>query len=162
MTGRTLRYLLLAGACVSATPAAADTLKEALTKSYYDNPTLEAARANQRATDENVVIERADALPSASGTATVTEFLYDSDSGQGPDRQFTSQASLSMPIYSGGATRNSIRAAQTRVLAGRADLRGIIWDWASDPDPVTQSTRTVDIPAPDAEIPPEQRIGPVL
>ena len=41
-------------------------------------------------------------------------------------------------------------------------VRGIIWDWASDPDPVTQSTRTVDIPAPDAEIPPEQRIGPEL
>jgi outer membrane protein len=39
-------------------------------------------------------------------------------------------------------------------------VRGIIWDWASDPDPVTQSTRTVDIPAADAEIPPEQRIGP--
>jgi outer membrane protein len=124
MTGRALRYLLLAGACLAATPATADTLKEALTKAYYDNPSLEAARANQRATDENVVIERADGLPSVNGTATVTEFLYDSDSGPGPARQFTSQASASLPIYSGGGTRNAIRAAQTRVLAGRADLRG--------------------------------------
>ena len=124
MTGRALRHLLLASACLAATPAAADTLKEALTKAYYDNPSLEAARASQRATDENVVIERADALPSVNGTATVTEFLYDSDSGPGPARQFTSQASASLPIYSGGGTRNAIRAAQTRVLAGRADLRG--------------------------------------
>jgi outer membrane protein len=27
------------------------------------------------------------------------------------------------------------------------------WDWERDPDPVAQSTRTVDIPAPTAEIP---------
>ena len=27
-----------------------------------------------------------------------------------------------------------------------------IWDWSNDPDPVTQSTRTVDIPAQDAKI----------
>jgi outer membrane protein len=31
-------------------------------------------------------------------------------------------------------------------------VRGQIWDWQSDPDPTTQSTRTVDIPAQDAEI----------
>ena len=98
MTRRALRFLLLAGACLTAAPAAADTLKEALSKAYYDNPTLEAARANQRATDENVVIERADTLPSINGTATVTEFLYDSDSSPGPARQFTSQASASLPI----------------------------------------------------------------
>jgi outer membrane protein len=39
-------------------------------------------------------------------------------------------------------------------------VKGIVWDWAFDPDPVTQSTRTVDIPPADAEIPSEQRMGP--
>ena len=34
-------------------------------------------------------------------------------------------------------------------------VRGKIWDWSMDPDPEPQSTRTVDIPAPDAEIPPQ-------
>ena len=29
----------------------------------------------------------------------------------------------------------------------------IVWDWSFDPDPVTQSTRTVDIPPQDAEVP---------
>lgn len=120
------RLLLLAGACAMAfaPPVHADTLKEALTQAYHNNPTLEAARANLRATDETVVIERADALPGASATASVTEFLLDSGSGPGPNRQLSSQASVSLPVYSGGATRNSIRAAETRVLAGRADLRG--------------------------------------
>jgi outer membrane protein len=32
-------------------------------------------------------------------------------------------------------------------------VRGIIWDWQRDPQPVTQSTRTVDIPPQDADIP---------
>jgi len=118
------RLALLTGACLAATPAEADTLKEALALAYQNNPTLEAARANQRATDENVVIERSDALPSASVTGSLTEFLYDSESGPGPARQLSASPTISLPIFSGGATRNSIRAAETRVLAGRADLRG--------------------------------------
>ena len=119
------RICLLAGACLAAAaPAQADTLKQALSKAYYGNPTLEGARAQQRVTDENVVIERSDALPSASATANFTEFLYDSGSAPGPDRNFSGQLTLGLPIYSGGATRNSIRAAETRVDAGRADLRG--------------------------------------
>ena len=37
-------------------------------------------------------------------------------------------------------------------------VRGNIWDWSSDPDPTTQSTRTVDIPAQDANIPDVQTV----
>ncbi|NWO81771.1 TolC family protein, partial [Escherichia coli] len=32
---------------------------------------------------------------------------------------------LSVPIYSGGGVRNSVRAAETRVDAGHASLRGV-------------------------------------
>ena len=32
-------------------------------------------------------------------------------------------------------------------------VRGKIWDWSMDPDPVAQSTRTVDTTAQDGEIP---------
>ena len=119
-----LTAALLAGACLCATPAAADTLKEALTQAYFDNPTLEAARAQQRAVDETVVIERADTLPNASVSTSYTEFLFDSNDQPGPGRQVGVQGSVGLPIYSGGGTRNAIRAAETRVLAGRADLRG--------------------------------------
>ena len=34
-------------------------------------------------------------------------------------------------------------------------VKGKIWDWSFDPDPVAQSTRTVDTPAQDASIPPQ-------
>ncbi|WP_031335173.1 TolC family protein, partial [Rhodopseudomonas sp. B29] len=40
--------------CFSAAPALADSLSEALVKAYQTNPQLNAERARQRATDENV------------------------------------------------------------------------------------------------------------
>jgi len=137
MTGRGLRFVLTAAACLAAAPALAqeagtveigdgttETLQEALVEAYRSNPTLLAARANLRATDEGVPIERADALPSLSASATYTEFLHDSSSTPGPSRSAGGQLSLGVPIYAGGGTRNAIRGAETRVLAGRADLRG--------------------------------------
>ena len=127
MTAKRARFLLLAAACTLALPATmpaqAETLKDALAKAYRTNPTLQVARANLRATDENVPIRRADALPSLNGTGTYTENVYNSTSSTGADRQGTAQLSLGVPIYAGGSVRNGIRAAETRVLAGRADLR---------------------------------------
>lgn len=124
MTRRGVRFALAAGACFAATPAAADTLKDALARAYESNPTLLAARANQRATDENVPIERADALPSLNGQATFTEFLKQAQSSfTTPERSLSGQLNLTVPLYAGGGVKNGIRAAETRVLAGRADLR---------------------------------------
>jgi outer membrane protein len=121
-----IRSGLLAGMalCVAA-PAHGDTLREALAQAYRTNPTLQAARANQRATDENVPIEKASGLPSASAQGTYNEALKKSpNSFTAPDRTFSGTVSLSVPIYSGGAVRNSVKAARTRVEAGQADLRG--------------------------------------
>lgn len=133
MRWRGSALLVTVAACLAAAPATAqtiddgraNTLKEALAKAYDDNPTLEAARANQRATDANVPIERADMLPSLSGQATLTEFLKQAQSSfTSPDRSVNGQLSLTIPVYSGGANIAGLRAAETRVLAGRADLRG--------------------------------------
>lgn len=119
---------LLVNACVlalvGAAPARADTLREALVGAYNTNPTLQAARADQRANDENVPIQRADGLPSASASANYTEYLYnDPDSPLDARRSYGGSVSLGVPIYSGGAVRNSVRAAKIRVEAGQADLR---------------------------------------
>ncbi len=124
---RLARGMLLAGAAwLAAGPALADELRDALAMAYVSNPTLQAARAQQRAIDENVPIARAAGLPSLSGTATYTEFLKtSSNSFTSPSRAFDSQAQLGVPVYTGGAVKNSVRAAQTRVSAGQADLRGV-------------------------------------
>jgi len=108
-----------------AVPAQADSLREALAEAYRTNPTLQAARAQLRATDETVAIEKADGRPNVNGSAALTEFLkQNSTSFFAPERVLTAGVDLGVPLYSGGAVRNSIRAAKERVQAGRADLRG--------------------------------------
>ncbi len=107
-----------------AAPAQADTLREALVGAYSTNPTLESARANQRATDEGVPIQRAPGLPSVNVTATHIEFIQQSANAfTAPDRNLGVNAQLLVPVYSGGAVRNAIAAAKERVEAGQADLR---------------------------------------
>ncbi len=120
------RTLILAtAAALLASSASAETLKDALAAAYENNPTLAAARAGQRANDENVPIARADGLPSVTGTAAYNETLAAaSTSGLSPDRYLSTQANLSVPIYQGGIVRNSLLAAETRVEAGQASLRG--------------------------------------
>ncbi|WP_271079055.1 TolC family outer membrane protein [Aurantiacibacter sp. MUD61] len=116
---------LLAGAFVFSTPASAETLKEALARAYYDNPTLAAARAQLRATDENVPIQRSRGLPDLSASASYSELVQQSTPAVvSPERLVRGNVSLAVPVYSGGAVRNGILAAENRVEAGRADLRG--------------------------------------
>jgi type I secretion outer membrane protein, TolC family len=115
--------VLLAATVPTAAPA--DTLREALVMAYQTNPTLEGARAQQRANDENVPIARAAGLPSVTTTATHTEFIKQSAvSFTAPERVLSAGADLGVPIYSGGAVKNRIKAAKIRVEAGQADLRG--------------------------------------
>ena len=120
--------LWMAGTAVAAllaAPAHADTLRDALVAAYESNPTLTAARAQQRATDETVPLSKADGRPNADGQATYTEFLKkSSNSFTSPDRQLTGSVQLNVPVYSGGRVRNSVRAAESRVGAGLANLRG--------------------------------------
>lgn len=126
MAGRGSIAALLCGAAVLvATPAQADTLREALVKAYQTNPTLQAARSQQRAEDENVPIQRAQGLPSVNATGRYTEFPKVSpNSFTAPERVFQVSPALTVPIYSGGGVKNSIKAAEQRVAAGQANLRG--------------------------------------
>lgn len=119
---------LLGGAVLSlglAVPAQADTLREALRQVYENNPTILAARAQQRVVDENVPIQRAAGRPAVEATSRFTEFLVqDQASFLAPERALNAGVNLSVPIYQGGGVRNAVRAAEQRVQAGRADLRG--------------------------------------
>lgn len=110
---------------LSATPASADTLREALASAYNSNPTLEGARADQRATDEDVPAQRAGALPTLNATGTYIEFIQPSPNAFAPpERNVSASGALQVPLYSGGAVKYGIRAAEERVDAGRAVLRG--------------------------------------
>ena len=114
---------LLAGA--AAVPAHADTLRDALEAAYRNNPDLNAARADQRASDEAVPIARSATLPRVDLTGSYDENLVQGSSRAGsPARQASAGTGVSVPLYSGGALRANTQAAEARVRAGRADLRG--------------------------------------
>ncbi len=119
--------ILIGAAAIALTfsgPALADSLRGALVQAYQTNPTLTAARAGQRANDENVPIALSGGRPDLSATGTFTEVLRKSpNSFTSPTRIGQAQLSLEVPIFQGGAVRNGVLAAERRVEAGRADLR---------------------------------------
>jgi outer membrane protein len=110
--------------------ASADTLREALVSSYRANPTLTAQREALRATDASVAIARAAGRPQISGTVGLNRDLTRSGvldvGGKGPS--LSTGVDLSYPLFNGGSVRNSVRAAETRVEAGRATLRAVEGD----------------------------------
>ena len=121
---RGLLFAVSTAALCIAAPVQADTLREALLSAYLENPTLAAARANLRATDEGVPIESAAGRPNVAATGTYIEFLRPSaNSFFAPDRVLNAGVDLEVPLYQGGAVKNAVRAAEQRVVAGRADLR---------------------------------------
>lgn len=111
-------------------PAHAETLRNALVKAYRTNPDLNAARADQRANDENVPLALAQGRPTSQLSGTYTEELRRTISpfpGAGfstPKRNVNAQATANLPIYQGGIVRNSILAAKSSVQAGQENLRG--------------------------------------
>ncbi len=110
---------------LAAAPAQADTLRDALARAYQENPTITGGRAQQRALDENVPIARAAGRPTIGTQAGVTEnYLRSGNSFTTPEKLAQAQVSLNIPFFSGGAVRNSVRAAETRVEAGQFGLRG--------------------------------------
>ena len=117
--------LLLAGTTLLAgVPAGAETLRDALVRAYNGNPTLTGQRAAQRANDENVPIARSQGRPQLTTSAGLNEnFLRGGNSVTNPQRAFQAQVGVTMPVYTGGRVSNTVRAAETRVEAGQANLR---------------------------------------
>ena len=118
-------------AALMAGTAHADTLRDALVSAYNTNPTLTGQRETLKATDATVAIAKAAGRPQISGSAGLNRDLtrrgiLDTGGSKGPTLSLG--ADLSVPLFSGGAVKNSVRAAKTRVDAGRATLRAVEGD----------------------------------
>ena len=127
------RSLVLASLLITLTSgaASADTLREALGSTYRANPTLTAQREALKATDAGVAIARSAGRPTVGGTAGITRDIsrsgrFEVGTGKGPF--LTAGADLAVPIFQGGTVKNDIKAAKTRVEAGRATLRAVEGD----------------------------------
>jgi len=120
----TLVVALMAGT------ASADTLRDALVSSYRTNPTLTAQRQALEVTDSTVAIAKAAGRPQVSATVGLNRTLTQSglliNGGKGPT--LSVGVDVSYPLFQGGAVKNSVRAAETRVQAGRATLQAVEGD----------------------------------
>jgi outer membrane protein len=110
--------------------ASADTLREALVSAYKTNPTLTAQREALRGTDATVAIAKAAGRPQVSANVGVNRAITQSgvlvSTGKGPN--LSVEGTVSYPLFNGGSVRNSVRAAETRVEAGRATLQAVEGD----------------------------------
>lgn len=108
------------------TSARAETLKDALTTTYMNNPVLEAQRASLRATDETLNQAKAGWRPSvtASGTAgyknseTIATF-----NTSGTTHPKNLRLELQQPLFNGFQTVNGTSEARMQINAARANLR---------------------------------------
>ncbi len=123
--------LVPAAMIAAAAPAAAQPLQEALAAAYSNNPTLLAARAQLRVTDENVPQALANWRPQVSIGSNVG-WTNSQNRLSGPSRSVTvnetdrtingNTLTISQPVFRGGRTVAGTRRAENQVLASRARL----------------------------------------
>lgn len=124
-----LGLLIAAGlsfAWLPASPAAAQSLEEALATAYSSNPTLLGARAELRSVNEGVPQELSNWRPRVTVTGTAGRQRTDSKgtfgSGVQKTKPLTAELALSQPIYRGGRTVAGTARAEADVQAQRARL----------------------------------------
>lgn len=132
--GRALRWSLRVGvvACVgfATAGARAETVPEALVKAYQSNPQLNAERARQRATDENVPQALAGYRPQvvavlSGGLQAVRDLLPDNTIQGATLKPWTIGVTVTQTLFNGFKTANSVRVAELQVQSGREALRNV-------------------------------------
>ena len=130
--GRVLRsgICLAVLTCVAfaAFPAQAESLPEALVKAYQTNPQLNADRARQRATDENVPQALAGYRPQivaslSAGLQSVRNLLPDNTIQSANLKPWQIGVTVTQVLFNGFKTANSVRVAELQVRSGREALR---------------------------------------
>lgn len=136
--GHVARRVLRSGIClgvvicaVFAAPAAhAESLPDALAKAYQTNPQLNAERARQRATDENVPQALAGYRPQivaslSAGLQAVRNLLPDNTVQSATLKPWTIGVTVTQTLFNGFKTANSVRVAELQVQSGREALRNV-------------------------------------
>ncbi|HEX2134925.1 MAG TPA: TolC family outer membrane protein [Microvirga sp.] len=165
------RYGLGAGLFASALAltvaqgARAETLESALARAYNSNPTLNAQRANVRATDENVPRAKAGFRPRVNATADVTGTYRESnpDRGRASHVRAGSQSvavQVDQTLFNGFRNENSVRQAESLVLGARETLRNneqnVLFDGASAYMNVLRDTAILNLQRNNVEVIEEQ------
>ena len=141
---RSFAMLALAFLCAAPERAAAESLMSALARAYYGNPDLNQSRANVRVRDEDAPKAKAGLRPKASITAQYgaqyaaikipfggsSSQQSGAASGASGDFQDTyvgyprgATLNVSQTLFDGFRTENSVRQAESGVLAARSTMR---------------------------------------
>src|SRR6266849_13381 len=136
--GHMARRVLRSGICLgvvtcagfAATCAQAEALPEPLAKAYQSNPQLNAERARQRATDENVPQALAGYRPQiiaslSAGLQAVRNLLPDNTFQSASLKPWTIGVTVTQTLFNGFKTANSVRVAELQVQSGREALRNV-------------------------------------
>jgi outer membrane protein len=111
-------------------PSFAESLSDALVKAYQTNPQLNAERARQRGTDENVPQALAGYRPQiiaslGAGLQAVRNLLPDNSIQTATLHPWTIGVTVSQSLFNGFKTANNVRIAEFQVLSGREALRNV-------------------------------------
>ncbi|MBE0622903.1 MAG: TolC family protein, partial [Burkholderiales bacterium] len=122
MTLRICLFTLLLSAGLSAPPAVADTLADALTRAVANMPEVRAARANQRASEQVAAQARGAWYPSVDLSLGRGRETSDNPSTRllGSDQTLTrreAEVNLSQLIFDGGATSSQVHRFQASAEA---------------------------------------------
>lgn len=102
---------------------AVDTLNDALAKAYNNNPQLQAARAQLRATDEGVPQAKSGWRPTVTANGDVGEAWANNRPGEeGTFQPRGVNLQVTQPLYTGERTPSALRQAESLVLAQRSVL----------------------------------------
>ncbi|MCP1837504.1 outer membrane protein [Bradyrhizobium sp. USDA 4523] len=121
---------VLACALLTDTAARAESLPEALVKAYQTNPQLNAERARQRATDENVPQALAGYRPQiiaglSVGLQAVRDQLPGNVIQTATLKPWQIGVTVTQTLFNGFKTANSVRVAELQVQSGREALRNV-------------------------------------
>jgi outer membrane protein len=129
--------MLRSGICLAAVvcaglavPASAESLPDALARAYQTNPQLNAERARQRATDENVPQALAGYRPQilatlSAGLQQVRDLMPDNTVQTASLKPWQIGVTVTQVLFNGFKTANSVRVAELQVSSGREALRNV-------------------------------------
>jgi outer membrane protein len=119
--------LLVSVAPLTSAPAWSQSLEAALSNAYRANPDLNATRANTRAVDEGVPSAMSGYRPRVTGSGDVgASSTANRSSGSRTSTDLNPAGfglNVQQTLYNGGRTGNSVRAAESSVMAARETLR---------------------------------------
>ncbi|CAH1661196.1 TolC family outer membrane protein [Chelatococcus asaccharovorans] len=129
-------FALISTVSVTCNGASAETLASALAQAYVNNSGLNAERAGLKAIDEGVPQALAGYRPTVAGSASygINPFTYEEAATRSNGRVVEGSTTRStfypgsigievqQKLFDGGRTLNSVRAAESQVMGGRATL----------------------------------------